>query len=68
MNLHDTLLLAWPVFVQGLLLSLGLIVAIGAQNAFVLRPDRHDQAQAEQQALDKNGPSQQKGVMQVHGT
>lgn len=26
-----------PVFVQGLLLSLGLIVAIGAQNAFVLR-------------------------------
>ncbi len=29
--------LAWPVFVQGLFLSLGLIVAIGAQNAFVLR-------------------------------
>lgn len=28
---------AFPVFVQGLLLSLGLIVAIGAQNAFVLR-------------------------------
>jgi L-lysine exporter family protein LysE/ArgO len=28
---------AWPVFVQGLVLSLGLIVAIGAQNAFVLR-------------------------------
>lgn len=27
----------WPVFVQGLLLGLGLIVAIGAQNAFVLR-------------------------------
>lgn len=26
-----------PVFVQGLALSLGLIVAIGAQNAFVLR-------------------------------
>ena len=26
-----------PVFVQGLVLSLGLIVAIGAQNAFVLR-------------------------------
>jgi L-lysine exporter family protein LysE/ArgO len=26
-----------PVFVQGLMLSLGLIVAIGAQNAFVLR-------------------------------
>jgi L-lysine exporter family protein LysE/ArgO len=29
--------LASPVFVQGLVLSLGLIVAIGAQNAFVLR-------------------------------
>jgi L-lysine exporter family protein LysE/ArgO len=29
--------LAGPVFVQGLALSLGLIVAIGAQNAFVLR-------------------------------
>lgn len=29
--------LAAPVFVQGLALSLGLIVAIGAQNAFVLR-------------------------------
>ena len=28
---------AWPVFAQGLFLSLGLIVAIGAQNAFVLR-------------------------------
>lgn len=28
---------AWPVFVQGLVLSLSLIVAIGAQNAFVLR-------------------------------
>lgn len=27
----------WPVFLQGLALSLGLIVAIGAQNAFVLR-------------------------------
>ncbi len=26
-----------PVFIQGLVLSLGLIVAIGAQNAFVLR-------------------------------
>lgn len=26
-----------PAFIQGLLLSLGLIVAIGAQNAFVLR-------------------------------
>lgn len=30
-------LLALPVFLQGLALSLGLIVAIGAQNAFVLR-------------------------------
>jgi L-lysine exporter family protein LysE/ArgO len=29
--------LAFPVFVQGLALGLGLIVAIGAQNAFVLR-------------------------------
>jgi L-lysine exporter family protein LysE/ArgO len=29
--------MAWPVFVQSFLLSLGLIVAIGAQNAFVLR-------------------------------
>lgn len=28
---------AAPVFVQGLVLSLGLIMAIGAQNAFVLR-------------------------------
>jgi L-lysine exporter family protein LysE/ArgO len=28
---------AWLVFVQGLALSFGLIVAIGAQNAFVLR-------------------------------
>ncbi|KRB97697.1 amino acid transporter [Hydrogenophaga sp. Root209] len=28
---------AGPVFIQGLFLSLGLIVAIGAQNAFVLR-------------------------------
>jgi len=27
----------WPVFIQGLALSSGLIVAIGAQNAFVLR-------------------------------
>jgi L-lysine exporter family protein LysE/ArgO len=27
----------WPVFIQGLVLSFGLIVAIGAQNAFVLR-------------------------------
>lgn len=29
--------LAFPAFVQGLALSFGLIVAIGAQNAFVLR-------------------------------
>jgi L-lysine exporter family protein LysE/ArgO len=29
--------LAFPVFIQGLTLGLGLIVAIGAQNAFVLR-------------------------------
>ncbi|MBB3178714.1 LysE/ArgO family amino acid transporter [Variovorax sp. Sphag1AA] len=29
--------LAFPVFIQGLALSFGLIVAIGAQNAFVLR-------------------------------
>jgi len=28
---------AWPVAVQGFALGLGLIVAIGAQNAFVLR-------------------------------
>lgn len=28
---------AWPVFLQGLAISFGLIVAIGAQNAFVLR-------------------------------
>lgn len=27
----------WPSFIQGLALSFGLIVAIGAQNAFVLR-------------------------------
>lgn len=32
-----TLVLAFPVFIEGLALSLGLIVAIGAQNAFVLR-------------------------------
>ena len=30
-------LTAWPVWFQGLALSFGLIVAIGAQNAFVLR-------------------------------
>lgn len=37
MNLTVTASLAFPVFVQGLALSFGLIVAIGAQNAFVLR-------------------------------
>jgi len=35
--LSTTFFAAWPVFVQGLALSFGLIVAIGAQNAFVLR-------------------------------
>ena len=33
----STASLAFPVFVQGLALRFGLIVAIGAQNAFVLR-------------------------------
>jgi L-lysine exporter family protein LysE/ArgO len=37
MNLNDTISGVSPIFVQGLFLSLGLIVAIGAQNAFVLR-------------------------------
>jgi L-lysine exporter family protein LysE/ArgO len=37
MNLTSITSPAFPVFVQGLALSLGLIVAIGAQNAFVLR-------------------------------
>ncbi|WP_291929452.1 LysE/ArgO family amino acid transporter [Limnohabitans sp.] len=37
MNWNDTLDWGWPVFVQGMVLGLGLIVAIGAQNAFVLR-------------------------------
>jgi len=37
MTLSAPTSLAFPVFVQGLALSLGLIVAIGAQNAFVLR-------------------------------
>ena len=37
MNVLDTALAVWPAFAQGLALSLGLIVAIGAQNAFVLR-------------------------------
>jgi len=36
-TLPSTLATVWPVFVQALFLSLGLIVAIGAQNAFVLR-------------------------------
>lgn len=36
-NMSLSLSAAAPVFVQGLVLSLGLIVAIGAQNAFVLR-------------------------------
>lgn len=35
--LPTTIANVFPVFVQGLALSLGLIVAIGAQNAFVLR-------------------------------
>jgi L-lysine exporter family protein LysE/ArgO len=37
MTLAETNSLAFPVFAQGLALGLGLIVAIGAQNAFVLR-------------------------------
>lgn len=37
MNLSAPGSLAFPVFVQGLALGFGLIVAIGAQNAFVLR-------------------------------
>jgi L-lysine exporter family protein LysE/ArgO len=37
MSLTATPSPAFPVFVHGLALSLGLIVAIGAQNAFVLR-------------------------------
>ncbi len=37
MTLSPSVSQAFPVFVQGLALSLGLIVAIGAQNAFVLR-------------------------------
>lgn len=36
-NLPDTFSFIAPAVVQGLALSLGLIVAIGAQNAFVLR-------------------------------
>lgn len=37
MNIPPASSPAFPVFAQGLALSLGLIVAIGAQNAFVLR-------------------------------
>lgn len=37
MTQTTTLALVFPAYVQGLALSLGLIVAIGAQNAFVLR-------------------------------
>jgi L-lysine exporter family protein LysE/ArgO len=36
-NLPETFATIAPVFMQGLALSFGLIVAIGAQNAFVLR-------------------------------
>ncbi len=36
-NITASLSAIAPAFVQGLMLSLGLIVAIGAQNAFVLR-------------------------------
>ena len=36
-HLSDIFLRVAPAFVEGLALSLGLIVAIGAQNAFVLR-------------------------------
>ncbi len=37
MNFAISSSIAFPVFFQGLALSFGLIVAIGAQNAFVLR-------------------------------
>ena len=36
----------WPAFLQGLALSFGLIVAIGAQNAFVLRQGLRREADA----------------------
>lgn len=36
-HLPDAAPMFFPIFIQGLALSLGLIVAIGAQNAFVLR-------------------------------
>lgn len=43
MNLNDTISGVSPIFAQGLFLGLGLIVAIGAQNAFVLRQGlRHE--------------------------
>ncbi|WP_439518538.1 LysE/ArgO family amino acid transporter [Hydrogenophaga sp.] len=35
--MQQALSVAWPVYIQAMFLSLGLIVAIGAQNAFVLR-------------------------------
>lgn len=35
--MHTSSAMVWPVYFQGLALSFGLIVAIGAQNAFVLR-------------------------------
>ncbi|PKB21754.1 LysE/ArgO family amino acid transporter [Janthinobacterium sp. 64] len=38
MTLSATTPLVFSVFVQGMTLGLGLIVAIGSQNAFVLRP------------------------------
>jgi L-lysine exporter family protein LysE/ArgO len=37
LNVSNSASLVLPVFIQGLALSFGLIVAIGAQNAFVLR-------------------------------
>lgn len=36
-SISITMTAIWPVFLQGLALSFGLIVAIGSQNAFVLR-------------------------------
>ena len=36
-SINPQLALMWPVYLQGFALSFGLIVAIGAQNAFVLR-------------------------------
>ena len=40
-NLPESISIIAPVFAQGLALSFGLIVAIGAQNAFVLRQGLH---------------------------